>query len=202
MSISTDLKLDHDLALSETGQFFLHGAITDESVELLDLALLRWAETHAMESPRPSVTLHIFSGGGSVDAGLQLGHVLQRLRRDYGYRVIVRATGYTASLGTVLLQFADVRQMDALTLLMLHDMQFSLGYGDTLMNQDRVRRVAVLRNTVAGVYAARNTRQHTDPAWWMDHYMDAHEHYLTAQEALDLGLIDEIVGDFPRPPAP
>jgi ATP-dependent protease ClpP protease subunit len=36
----------------------------------------------------------------------------------------------------------------------------------------------------------------------MDHYMDAHEHYLTAQEALDLGLIDEIVGDFPRPPAP
>jgi hypothetical protein len=53
MSISTDLNLVHDLALSETGQFFLHGGITDESVKLLDLALLRRAETHATESPRP-----------------------------------------------------------------------------------------------------------------------------------------------------
>ena len=202
MPISTDLKLDHDLALSETGQFFLHGDITPGSVKDLGLLLLRWAVTHASESPRPEVTLHLFSNGGSVDAGLQLGHTLQRLRREYGYRVVIRVTGYTASMGTVLLQFADSRQMDALTMLMLHDIQFSLGFGDTVLNQGRVKKVLFLRNTVAGIYAARNTRQHTDPAWWLDHYLDAHEHHLTAQEAFDLGLIDEIVGDLSRPPQP
>jgi ATP-dependent protease ClpP protease subunit len=200
--ISPDLKLDHDLALSETGQFFLTGEITQERVTSLGLGLLRWAETHQSENPRPEVTLHLFSDGGSVNAGLQLGHVLQRVRRDYGYRVVARVTGYTASMGTVLLQFADVRQMDALTLLMLHDIQFSLGFGDTVQHQARVQRIAFLRTTVAGIYAARNTRRHTDPAWWLEHYLDAHEHFLTAQQALDLGLIDEIVGDFPRPPVP
>ena len=195
-----DSKVVASDALNLNGQFFLHGEVTDTSCDKLGQDLLRFAYAHRNDRDKPPIVLRIHTNGGDVYATWLLCSVLMEVQA-MGYQVITHATK-ALSAGAIILQFGTTRQMDVRALLLLHDVQANIAVGTARRRQTREDVLQGMRNQIAEVFAARTTNEDLrDSEFWLKHYLDE-DVYMDAREALDLGVIDRIVGDAPRPPRP
>jgi ATP-dependent protease ClpP protease subunit len=122
--------------------------------------------------------------------------VISRIK-EMGVPVHTVVVGSGMSMGLYVSQFGTVRAMDISAQLMLHDIH-GASWGDSDERLRRESSYALMSQNFARVLASRNTAGHNDPRWWLDNYLQR-DCYLDAERALELGLVDYIVGSYPTP---
>lgn len=135
------------------------------------------------QGPEP-ITVFLNSGGGSIVDGFAIFDVIS-LSRNH---VTIQVYGEAASMAAVILQAGDARQMAPNAQLMLHDGEAA----QDLQQRDFERFAADLkrcRERRYRIFAERSGKS-------IEHYRRklAHDWHLTAKEALNESLIDEIIG--------
>jgi ATP-dependent Clp protease, protease subunit len=176
--------------LDKWGVYFL-GTITDDEAERCCKALLIMGEQRR-DYPGSEITIYINSGGGSVGAGLAIMEMMSRIRRECGVKINTIVLGYAYSMGAIILQAGDKRSMGPLSTLMVHSGQWVLSGNDQQLFEDYHKLADHLREKLSEVFASRSGKH--DTAWWADFIYSGRDHFLTAKESLELGLIDEVTG--------
>ncbi|WP_345752785.1 ClpP family protease [Microbacterium rhizophilus] len=169
----------------------LDGPLDDDNGTLLATQLLALAA----EDPASDVALWIHSPGGSVPSMLAIRDIMRLVPCD----VSTLAIGMAASAGQFLLSAGTPGKRRALphARILLH--QGSAGIGGTAVDVElQADDLRHMRDTVIGLISA-DTGQPRERV-----FEDSlHDHWYTAQEALDYGFIDGIVRGFdemmPRP---
>ncbi|KAI0525630.1 ATP-dependent Clp protease proteolytic subunit [Xylaria bambusicola] len=166
----------------------LNGAI-DDTVSASIVAQLLWLES---DNPEKPITMYIHSPGGSVTAGLAIYDTMAYIRSP----VSTVCLGQAASMGSLLLTGGEKGKRFALphSSIMIHQ---PLGgtqgpASDILIYASQIQRT---REQVNEIY-----RKHLNAAIGHDKYtlkeiedMMERDKYLTAQEAKEIGIIDEIL---------
>ena len=131
------------------------------------------------------ITMHIDSPGGSVKSGLSMVDVMQYIKSD----IATINTGMAASMGSVLLGAGTKGKRSSLRFskTMLH--QTSGGAGgniqDARINFQEWEKVNKILFELLGGFCGKTPEQVTEDA--------SRDFWLTAQEAVDYGIIDEVV---------
>jgi len=165
---------------------FLTGGIGDE-VSALICAQLLFLES---ENPNKDIAFYINSPGGVVTSGLAVYDTMQYIRPD----VSTVCIGQAASMGSLLLTAGAKGKRYSLpnARIMVH--QPSGGYqGQAADIEIQAREILALRARLNNIYV-HHTGQSLDV---IEQAMDR-DKYMTAAEAKDFGLIDEVVTN--RPP--
>ena len=142
-----------------------------------------------LENDRP-ITILIHSPGGDVLEGLGIMDVLASARA-HGVHVTIHAIGPVASMAAILLQAADHRVMTPNSRMLLHEIrEFSFMKEATVSDAvNQARELEVLNDRLATLVADRTGDMQTPESikelWKKDYW-------LWPNEALTLGLIDEI----------
>ena len=128
------------------------------------------------------VTIKINSGGGDVFAGCEIYNEL----KNYSGEVIIEIHGLCASIASVI-AMAGKCKMSPLGEIMIHNVSTSTS-GDYRDMEHSVEVLKKANKTIANAYILK-TGMSEDEAY---NLMDK-ETWLTADEALEMGLIDEIM---------
>ncbi|MCC6625767.1 MAG: ATP-dependent Clp protease proteolytic subunit [Chloroflexi bacterium] len=147
------------------------------------------------------LTIYINSGGGAVGAGLAMIEMMARIRRQYGLVIHTVVTGYAYSMGAILFQAGDRRLMGEFSTLMLHGTQWLLAGEDEKVFKDYLK-LANHYQMVIGKLFAQRTGLH-DPDWWREFIYNGRDKFLSPQECIELGLVDDVINyefDKPEPP--
>lgn len=132
-----------------------------------------------------TIHLRINSPGGSVFAA----RAMQTALREHAATVVAHIDGYAASAASVLMLGADRIIAGPGSMVMIHK-AWTVGWG----NADDLRQTADLLDKVDGTlvdsYAAKTGREKDEIAGWMQA-----ETWFTAAEALEAGLVDEVVSE-------
>jgi ATP-dependent protease ClpP protease subunit len=131
-----------------------------------------------------TIRVKLNSGGGSAFDGLAIRNLL----REHPARIEVDVEGLAASAASVVAMAGDRIRMHAGAMLMIHCSGSSIG-GNRKELERSAQTLKSIDDSVAGIYAAR-TRKKT--AAEMLALMEA-ETWFSAQEAVDIGLADEVV---------
>ena len=193
--------LERQKELEANGIYFL-GDITDEAAERMGQALAAMSVERQNRTDKP-ITIYINSGGGSVGAGLAMMQLIYRMRALYQVTINTVVTGYAYSMGAIVFQAGDKRQVGSFSTLMLHSPQWFLSGSDQQIFSDYATLARHYKNLVSNIFAQRTGKN--DATWWEKFIYSGRDRFLTAQECLDLGLADEIYGlqlTTPPPPTP
>lgn len=189
--------LERQRQLEANGIYFL-GEINDDEAERMGQALVSMSVERAGRLDKP-ITLYINSGGGSVGAGLAMMQMIYRMRSLYSVTINTVVTGYAYSMGAIVFQAGDKRQIGSFSTLMLHSPQWFLSGSDQQIFTDYATLAKHYKKLVSTIFAQRSGK-HT-PDWWEDYIYSGRDRFLSADECLTLGLADEIYGlDLTTPP--
>jgi ATP-dependent protease ClpP protease subunit len=177
------------------GEYTLSGEINQERCTALADTMIAQALDWKGEGKQGTFRLTIYTLGGSCDAGFHLGASLLRIR-NMGFPVETCVSGGAYSMGFIVAQFGTHRFMEATAKAHIHTVQSSYVKQPEAYLEDDVAGTQQTKNTVAQVFASRNTAGYDSPQFWKDTYLNGRDYYFTAERALELGLIDEIIGGF------
>lgn len=156
--------------------------VSEKSVKLCLETLGNWSRRH---KDKP-MELILNSPGGSVIYGLALFDYIIGLRKR-GHYITVVVLGYACSMGSYLLQAADRRVIGRYSMVMIHELS-SAAIGSLAQIQDEAKYLKLLQSQLYDILAERSTLKLQQiksrcarKDWW-----------LTAEEALALGFVDEI----------
>jgi ATP-dependent Clp protease, protease subunit len=184
------INLERQQQLEAHGIYFL-GDITDDAAERLGQALVSMSVERADRPDKP-ITLYINSGGGSVGAGLAMMQIIYRMRSLYKVTINTVVTGYAYSMGAIVFQAGDKRQIGTFSTLMLHSPQWFLSGSDQQVFTDYATLAKHYKSLVSEIFAQRSGTH--DATWWEDYIYSGRDRFLSAQECITLGLADEIYG--------
>lgn len=161
----------------------LEGEVHDQMANLI-VAQLLYLES---EAPEQDIYMYINSPGGSVTAGMAIYDAMQFIRPDVQTIVM----GQACSMGSLLAQSGAVgkRKMLPNARHMIHQPSG----GASGMQSDieiRYREITYLKKRLTEIYVQHNSAGKTYEELERD--MDR-DKFMSAQEALSYGLIDEIV---------
>jgi ATP-dependent Clp protease, protease subunit len=166
---------------------FLTGPVFDQ-VSSLICAQLLYLES---ENPGKEISFYINSPGGVVSSGLAIYDTMQYIRCP----VSTVCIGQAASMGSLLLTAGEKAKRFALpnARIMVH--QPSGGaQGQATDIEIQAREILTLRKRLNEIYV-RHTGQ---PIEAIERKLER-DSYLSAEEARDFGLVDEVVENRPRP---
>lgn len=166
---------------------FLTGPVFDQ-VSSLICAQLLYLES---ENPGKDISFYINSPGGVVSSGLAIYDTMQYIRCP----VSTVCIGQAASMGSLLLTAGEKGQRYALpnARIMVH--QPSGGaQGQATDIEIQAREILALRQRLNEIYV-RHTGQTIDA---IERKLER-DSYLSAEEARDFGLVDEVVENRPKP---
>ena len=166
---------------------FLTGQVHDEVASLICAQLL-FLES---ENPTKDISFYINSPGGVVTSGLAIYDTMQYIRPA----VSTVCIGQAASMGSLLLAAGAKDKRFALpnARIMVH--QPSGGFqGQASDIEIHAREILALRARLNNIYVDHTGRSLEE----IEHAMER-DKFLTAEDARDFGLIDEVVAN--RPPA-
>lgn len=144
--------------------------------------LMSW---HRQE-PDADIEIVFSSPGGSVFAGWMLFDTIDYLARN-GHKVTTVAQGMAASMAGVLLQAGTHRVIGRESYLMLHEAS-SMALGKASELGDATALVKRLTHQMVEVFARRSTLNPEE----IESRLDRRDWWLDADEALELGFVDEI----------
>ncbi len=160
---------------------FLGGEVTDDSANLI-IAQMLFLE---MEDPDADIMFYINSPGGSVSAGLAIYDTMRYLRCE----VSTLCVGLAASMGAFLLSAGAKGKRKALpnAEIMIHQ---PLGgaqgqASDIAIHAEQILRIRERLNTILAANTGKPLEQIA-----LDTERD---HFMTAEQAREYGLIDEII---------
>ncbi len=187
--------------LEANGMIFL-GEITDEAAEQFSQSLVSLSVEREGRPDKP-ITIYINSGGGAVGAGLGMMQMIYRMRTLYKVTINTVVTGYAYSMGAIVFQAGDLRQVGSFSTLMLHSPQWFLSGSDQQIFYDYAMLARHYKSLVSNIFAQRSGKH--DAKWWERFIYSGRDRFLTAEECIELGLADEIYGlqlTTPPPPTP
>jgi ATP-dependent Clp protease protease subunit len=167
---------------------FLTGPV-DDGVASLVCAQLLFLES---ENPSKDIAFYINSPGGIVTSGLAIYDTMRYIRPD----VSTVCIGQAASMGSLLLAAGSKGKRYALpnSRIMVH--QPSGGaQGAAADIEIQAREILALRARLNSIYA-----EHTGQALDVIERAMDRDRYMTPDEALNFGIIDEVVVSRPEPP--
>jgi ATP-dependent Clp protease protease subunit len=165
----------------------LNGPVEDMSANLI-VAQLLYLES---EDSDKDVSLFINSPGGVVTAGMSIYDTMQFIKPDISTYVI----GQACSMGSLLAQSgtSGKRYMLPNARHMIH--QPSGGArGQATDMQIQVEEILKIKKELTGIYEKHNSKGKTFDELSADMERD---NFMTAQEALDYGLVDQIIDKRP-----
>jgi ATP-dependent Clp protease protease subunit len=166
---------------------FLTGGVDDHVASLICAQLLHLES----ENPTKDIAFYINSPGGVVTSGLSIYDTMQYIRPD----VSTVCLGQAASMGSLLLAAGAPGKRFALpySRIMVH--QPSGGaQGQATDIEIQAREILRMREMLNGIYV-RHTGQPLDE---IEKAMDR-DKFMSAEEAKDFGLVDEVVEARPKP---
>lgn len=167
---------------------FLYGDIGDYT-EVQSGRIAR----EVMEAERVSRRIHvrINSNGGEVYSGIAIFNALRHSQAD----IRIYVDGIAASMASVIALCGKPVEMSKYARLMLHSVSGGC-YGNKQDLQRCMEEIESLEGSLSEIYAGRLGISQEEVR---QTYFDGEDHWLTAQEALDLGFIDGIYDADPVP---
>jgi ATP-dependent Clp protease protease subunit len=147
----------------------------------------------ASESQEREINLYITSPGGEVNAGLAIYDTIRSLPCP----IATTCVGYTASFGTILLLAGDHGLRRALpnSRIHMHQPLIQGGLGGQATDIDiHAREILLLRDTLNGII-----HKHTGQTLERIKRDTDRDYFMSAQEAVDYGIIDEVLPPFEKP---
>jgi len=183
-------KQQHSERAWQANDIFQHRFTFDTQVNLNTvnncLEVLKFWET-TDETPG-EIEFVIVSPGGDIYAGLYLFDYIQTMKRK-GWRFTTVAYGMAASMGGILLQVGNKRAMAAESLLLIHEgSTWTAGKPGEI--EDDMERMRKWQDRIVDIFVKRSGGKITASkfkAGWK-----RKDWWLTSDEALALGLIDEV----------
>jgi ATP-dependent Clp endopeptidase proteolytic subunit ClpP len=163
------------------------GAVTGDSVRKASSKLTEWSRM----DPGSDMEIIFNSPGGYIFEGMALFDLIQGLRAD-GHQVTTGSHGYAASMAGILLQAGDVRWIGHQSWLMIHRAAFGAS-GQTFEVEDAVEFTKRLEERIVDIFTSRSTltTRQVKTNW------NRKDWWISADEALTLGLVDEVRGVLP-----
>lgn len=177
---------ERDLALAEEQEnlrYVIWDGVTAESMKACFSDLAKWSRRY----PGRPLTVVLNSPGGLVTQGLALYDFMLKLRAD-GHYLTVEVLGQAASMGGILLQAGDKRVIGPSARVLIHEVSAGTSGNVQKMDDDvelfkgnweKLSEILAFRSHLTA-RQVRNRAYRRD--WW-----------LSAQEALELGFVDEIL---------
>ena len=161
----------------------LNGPIEDHMANLV-VAQLLFLES---ENPEKDIALFINSPGGVVTSGMSIYDTMQFIKPDVATYVM----GQACSMGSLLAQAgaAGKRYMLPHARHMIHQPSGGAG-GQATDMEIQVKEILKMKRTLTDIYVKHNSKEKTFEQLAQDMERDK---FMTAQEALEYGLIDSII---------
>jgi ATP-dependent Clp protease protease subunit len=161
---------------------FVQGPIDDGMASLI-MAQLLFLEK---EDPDKDIDMYINSPGGSVTAGLAIYDTMQTIKPD----VATLCAGMAASMASILLTGGAPGKRFALPYakILIHQPWVQQVGGQATDIEIHARDLIATRRTLAGIYEQTTKKPIDDVLRDIER-----DFYMTAQEALDYGLVDTII---------
>lgn len=182
-------KKERDRREADAGDVHHHvyrfvGVVDKGSVDKCVSKLTEW---HRLDEGC-DIEVIFFSPGGEVIAGFALFDHLRWLSAN-GHKITTGCTGMAASMGGVLMQAGDHRWASGQAWYMIHRAAFGAA-GKTFEVEDEVEWVKRVEKRIIDIFVKRSklTESRIKRNW------DRRDWWLDADQALDLGLVDEIRG--------
>ena len=160
---------------------FLNGVIDDN---ISDSVIAQLLYLNSVDSEK-EISLYINSPGGSVSSGLAIYDTIRFIKAP----VHTIAMGLAASMASLLLASGDKRSLLPHTKVMIHQPLISGGLSgqctDIKIQSDHLLRIRERMNTIL----AENTGKPLETI----QQDTERDNYMTAQEAMDYGLIDKVI---------
>ena len=160
---------------------------TDDVSNETVLAAVEWLDRMVEDVGKPA-TVAFSSYGGSTFDGLTLYDAMEAAR-VVGLDLTTVCSGYTASMASILMQAGTTRLATPHAWFHVHEPATSLWHGKTADFRDETKILEGLWEQSLEIFAKRS---HLTAAQLRRRF-ERKEEYLTASEALDLGLIDDIM---------
>jgi len=166
---------------------FIVGPI-DDAVSSVVCAQLLFLES---ENPKQDISMYINSPGGVVTSGLAIYDTMEYIRPD----VSTVCIGQAASMGSLLLTAGAAGKRFSLPHSRIMTHQPSGGFsGQASDIEIHAREILNLRERLNGIYVKHTGKTLKDIEKIMDR-----DTFMAPEEALKLGLIDEVVDKRPKP---
>jgi len=149
--------------------------------------------------PGCDITIVFSSPGGDVIAGMALFDYLMELRKE-GHKLTTVARGYAASMAGILLQAGTVRQCGRESYVLIHEITAAVR-GKVGEIEDEMIFIKKIQSRVLDIFATRaaeakekGTAKCALSKKQFDNRWKRKDWWIDSQEALDYGVVDEIVG--------
>ena len=182
-------KFDKQRAEDEMNHLYrFTGEVSGSSVSRCMKKLTEWTRM----DPKCDIEIVFSSPGGSIIDGFELFDFIQELRAK-GHKVITGSLGMAASMAGILLMAGDVRWIGHQSWMMIHRAAFG-AYGKTYEIEDEVKFVRRIEERILDIFTHRSklTKSKIKRNW------DRKDWWLSADECLNLDLVDEIRGKMPE----
>lgn len=160
---------------------FLHGEVIDEKANSIIAQLLYLESTN----PEEPVELYINSPGGSVSAGLAIYDTMKYVNNP----VHTFVAGQACSMGSLLLAAGEKGKRHSLqhSRIMLHQ-PLGGASGQASDIQIQAKEMQKTKDTIINIYSDATGQSKEDLTKLLDR-----DHWLTAEEAVDFGVIDTVL---------
>lgn len=167
----------------------LYGVIGEEEKEVSCSRIA--AELLEAETFYKKIDVRINSNGGNVYSGIAIFNAIRNSRAD----VTIYVDGIAASMASVIATCGRRVVMNRYSRLMIHNIQGGC-YGNKEELEACIDELKLLEDMLADIYSKK---MGIGKEQIKEEYFDGKDHWLTAEEALGLGLIDEIYDSEPLP---
>ncbi len=166
------------------GYFEFDDDVSGQSVNTL-LTNLR---VYSRMYPGRDITIEMNTPGGSIIDGFRLYDELLRFKAG-GHHLTIRVRGMAASMGSVLLQAADVREIGPSAFVMIHRAAFGTA-GKAYEVEDEVEFIRMLESRFVDIFVGRSGKARETFTGFFGQRKDI---WLSAERSVELGLADKIV---------
>jgi ATP-dependent Clp endopeptidase proteolytic subunit ClpP len=144
-----------------------------------------------LENTYKKIDVRINSMGGEVYAGVAIFNALRASKAA----ITIYIDGIAASMGSIIAFARRPVYMSKYARLMIHSVQGG-AYGNTGELESAIREMGVIEDSLADIYAERIGKPKEEIK---AEYFDGKDHWLTASQALAMGLVDGIYDTDPVP---
>jgi len=173
---------------AENHVYRFSGSVDKSSVVKCRCKLTQWSRL----SPQCDIEIVFASPGGGITAGFELFDYIQQLRAA-GHKITTGSLGMAASMAGILLQSGDVRWIGEQSWILIHRAAFG-AIGKTFEIEDEVAWIKRIEERIINIFASRSnlTSLKIKRNW------DRKDWWINADEALEMGLVDEVKGRMPE----
>lgn len=181
-------------------KFFIINKVNESIGEILvygDISSIRWwendvsANSFAIELEKikncSEIKLRVHTDGGDVFEAMAMYNKLSSLAADSNVTITSYVDGIAASAGSFLIQSGSKRIIGKGGMVMVHNPATRVS-GDASVLDKTKKILAQVKESILDIYVSKNTKLTRDQ---ISEMMDK-ETFMTAQEALDNGFVDEI----------